>query len=50
MTEFELKLVKELKEKLGPNERIEDFLPAIIGADEKVDTLIKENDMFPTKA
>ena len=40
MTEFELKLVKELKEKLGPNERIEDFLPAIIGADEKVDTLI----------
>ena len=50
MTEFELKLVKELKEKLGPNERIEDFLPAIIGADEKVDKLIKENDMFPTKA
>ena len=50
MTEFELKLVKELKEKLGPNERIEDFLPAIIGADEKVDTLIKENNMFPTKA
>lgn len=50
MTEFELKLVKELKEKLGPNERIEDFLPAIIGTDEKTAELIKENGMFPTKA